>query len=68
MKGHIQLTSLFISIHIYAGSRDPYNLHGSGAGFSLSWRGNPELLVGVKNSDREIIQIVSESMILAIPE
>ncbi|KAJ6598956.1 golgi-body localization protein domain-containing protein [Mycena vulgaris] len=50
------------------GSRDPYNINGAGAGFVLAWQGNPRLLVAQKNDDKELIQVLSDSMVIAIPD
>ncbi|KAJ6539449.1 golgi-body localization protein domain-containing protein [Mycena capillaripes] len=50
------------------GSRDPYNVTGAGAGFALAWQGSPRLLVGHENSDKELIQVKSDSMVIAIPD
>jgi DNA transposition AAA+ family ATPase len=50
------------------GLRDPYIVHGAGAGFALAWQGNPRLLVAQKNHHKELIQVFSESMVIAIPE
>uniref|UniRef100_A0A0W0FJY9 Uncharacterized protein n=1 Tax=Moniliophthora roreri TaxID=221103 RepID=A0A0W0FJY9_MONRR len=49
------------------GLRDPYDIVDMGAGFVLSWRGNTKLLVGRKNEARELIQVISDSMFIAIP-
>ncbi|KAF5387705.1 hypothetical protein D9615_000498 [Tricholomella constricta] len=49
------------------GSRDPYKLSDEGTGFVLSWQGNTKLLVARKNEDRELIQVLSDSMLIAIP-
>lgn len=49
------------------GSRDPYVLHGFGAGFAKSWHGNVRFLIGLDNPDREFFQILSDSYVLGIP-
>ncbi|KAG0143385.1 hypothetical protein CROQUDRAFT_109221 [Cronartium quercuum f. sp. fusiforme G11] len=49
------------------GSRDPYELLGSGAGFAKVWRGNVKFLLGHDNSDQEFFQIKSDQYILGIP-
>ncbi|RDB22829.1 hypothetical protein Hypma_010076 [Hypsizygus marmoreus] len=49
------------------GSRDPYVLADEGAGFVLSFQGNTKLLIGRKNDDGELIQVISDSMFIAIP-
>ncbi|KAI5893473.1 uncharacterized protein SCHCODRAFT_02747457 [Schizophyllum commune H4-8] len=53
--------------YVMKGSRDPASLHGDGAGFVLVWQGNPKILVGLPNPDNEVIQVVSNSMFMAIP-
>ncbi|KDQ20607.1 hypothetical protein BOTBODRAFT_124283 [Botryobasidium botryosum FD-172 SS1] len=49
------------------GSRDPYQTSGTGAGFVLAWKGSPSISVGYSNSHKELIQVESERMLLAIP-
>jgi hypothetical protein len=69
MKGSFaQLLFMPPSPKQFLGSRDPYNLLGNGAGFVLCWKGNPEVLIGQRNQDSELIQVISQSMIMAIPE
>ncbi|KAJ7507924.1 golgi-body localization protein domain-containing protein [Mycena galericulata] len=46
------------------GLRDPYTINGAGAGFVFAWQGHPKLLVAQQNDDRELIQVLSESMFL----
>ncbi|KAJ7638917.1 golgi-body localization protein domain-containing protein [Roridomyces roridus] len=50
------------------GLRDPYNIIGAGAGFVLAWRGKPKLLIAQPNDDNELIQVLSDSMVIAIPD
>ncbi|EEB98149.1 hypothetical protein MPER_02395 [Moniliophthora perniciosa FA553] len=50
------------------GLRDPYDIVDMGAGFVLSWRGNTKLLVARKNEADELIQVISDSMFIAIPK
>ncbi|KAF7331891.1 hypothetical protein MKEN_00069400 [Mycena kentingensis (nom. inval.)] len=50
------------------GLRDPYIVHGAGAGFAFAWQGNPRLLIGHTNHHKELIQVFSESMVIAIPD
>ncbi|KAF9008973.1 golgi-body localization protein domain-containing protein [Cyathus striatus] len=50
------------------GSRNPYKLHDDGAGFVLCWQGDPELRVGYTNDEGELIQVTSNSMLIAIPK
>lgn len=49
------------------GLRDPYELTGEGAGFVLSWQGHTKLLIGHPNSNNEVVQVISDSMIIAVP-
>ncbi|KAG6869279.1 hypothetical protein C0993_000032 [Termitomyces sp. T159_Od127] len=51
-----------------AGSRDPYQLDNEGAGFVLTWLGNTKLLIARKNEHRELMQVISDSMFIAIPK
>jgi hypothetical protein len=68
MKGGISKASrTFINLE-YVGSRDPYNVNGAGAGFVFAWQGSPRLLIGHENDDKELIQVKSESMVIAVPE
>ncbi|KAF8913997.1 golgi-body localization protein domain-containing protein [Gymnopilus junonius] len=50
------------------GSRDPCEIHDSGAGFALCWQGNPEIRVGYENQQKELIQVMSEGMLIAVPD
>ncbi|KAJ6515787.1 golgi-body localization protein domain-containing protein [Mycena sanguinolenta] len=50
------------------GLRDPYNVSGAGAGFVFAWQGKPRLLIGHENDDKELIQVTSDSMVIAIPD
>ncbi|KAJ7047262.1 golgi-body localization protein domain-containing protein [Mycena alexandri] len=50
------------------GLRDPYNVNGAGAGFLLAWQGSPRLLIAQENQDKELIQVTSDSMVIAIPD
>ncbi|KAI0939194.1 hypothetical protein AcV5_000680 [Taiwanofungus camphoratus] len=55
-------------VHLHMkGSRDPFELGGNGAGFALCWLGNPQLLVGQQNDENELIQMISETMLVVIP-
>ncbi|PLW06226.1 hypothetical protein PCANC_27453 [Puccinia coronata f. sp. avenae] len=49
------------------GSRDPYELLGSGAGFVKVWRGNVKILLGHQNDEQEFLQIKSDQFIVGIP-
>ncbi|CAG8522906.1 24191_t:CDS:2, partial [Dentiscutata erythropus] len=49
------------------GSRDPYHITGSGAGFVLCWRKNIEVRLGFANEQNELLQIESEEFTIAIP-
>ncbi|KAF7301766.1 hypothetical protein MIND_00742200 [Mycena indigotica] len=50
------------------GLRDPHIIHDAGAGFALVWQGKPRLLIAQENIHKELIQVFSESMIIAIPD
>lgn len=50
------------------GSRDPYALGGAGAGFVMEWTGNPKFTIGFSAGDKELLQLRSRQMYLAIPE
>ena len=55
-------------IHYYMkGLRDPYTTLGEGAGFVMVWQGNPKLLINRKNDDGEIIQLISDTTLIAVP-
>ncbi|KAF9451680.1 hypothetical protein P691DRAFT_757138 [Macrolepiota fuliginosa MF-IS2] len=49
------------------GSRDPAQISDDGAGFVLVWRGSTQLLIGYPNDQRELIQVTSNVMLIAIP-
>ena len=50
------------------GSNDPHTLRGSGSGFALCWEGNPRLLINHPNEENELIQMLSESMMIIVPK
>ena len=50
------------------GSHDPEGLGGTGAGFALCWQGNPQLLINQPNDQNELIQVVSDSVMIIIPK
>ncbi|KAF8639713.1 hypothetical protein AX17_000975 [Amanita inopinata Kibby_2008] len=50
------------------GSRDPYDTTDVGAGFVLLWQGNTRVLVNRQNEDKELIQVLSNTLIFAIPD
>lgn len=52
---------------ILKGSRDPYSVQGSGAGFSLSWHEKIRWKIGFDNADKEFFQILSDRFVLGIP-
>jgi hypothetical protein len=58
------LTTLFPS----TGSRSPYEILQTGAGFVLGWSGKPRWVIGHPNEERELIQISAERLVFAIPE
>uniref|UniRef100_A0A8H7Y1A7 Uncharacterized protein n=1 Tax=Psilocybe cubensis TaxID=181762 RepID=A0A8H7Y1A7_PSICU len=49
------------------GSRDPYSVFDTGAGFVLCWQGLPEIRIGYENPQQELIQVTSDKMLIAIP-
>ncbi|KAF8897633.1 golgi-body localization protein domain-containing protein [Infundibulicybe gibba] len=56
-------------VHYYMkGARDPHSILDAGAGFVLAWQGAPQLLINHKNEDNELIQVKSDSMLVAIPD
>ncbi|UZJ56701.1 hypothetical protein CBS101457_006021 [Exobasidium rhododendri] len=56
-------------LHLYLkGSRDPYYILEHGAGWVKCWRGNVELKINFDNEDGEVVQIISDEYLLAIPE
>lgn len=52
----------------FEGTRDPCNILDAGAGFVLCWQGNPEIRVGYDNPQKELIQVISDGMLIAVPE
>ncbi|KAH7921808.1 hypothetical protein BV22DRAFT_1114199 [Leucogyrophana mollusca] len=50
------------------GTRDPYTLQNDGAGFALCWQGHPKILIGFDNDDKELVQVLSDTMSIIIPE
>ncbi|EGO01866.1 hypothetical protein SERLA73DRAFT_71025 [Serpula lacrymans var. lacrymans S7.3] len=50
------------------GSRDPYIVRDEGAGFALCWQGLPKVLIGFANEDQEVVQVVSDTMLIMIPK
>ncbi|KAI0796722.1 golgi-body localization protein domain-containing protein [Abortiporus biennis] len=66
---HWQMQVLFAhEVHLHMkGSLNPYELRGSGTGFALCWKGNPRLLINQQNDQNEIVQMISDSMLIAVP-
>ncbi|KAI0702885.1 golgi-body localization protein domain-containing protein [Cytidiella melzeri] len=55
-------------VHLHMkGSSDPHSLGGTGSGFALCWQGNPQLLINQKNDQNELVQMLSDSMSIIIP-
>lgn len=50
-----------------AGSRNPYEVSGTGAGFALCWQGSPRLLINLPNEQKELAQVISDQMLITIP-
>lgn len=57
-----------LSLNLPIGSPSPFELQDYGAGFALCWRGKPKLLIGQENEQNELMQLVSESMLITIPK
>ncbi|KAF5344064.1 hypothetical protein D9758_008855 [Tetrapyrgos nigripes] len=68
MKGKFcsSYPNLFAKTH--SGLRDPHDTLTAGSGFALVWEGNTKLLVGRKNEEGELVQIISDTMSIAIPK
>ena len=56
-----------VHFHI-KGSRDPYTVLHNGAGFALCWSGNIRILIDQPNADGELIQVISDTMSVAVPK
>jgi hypothetical protein len=56
-----------VHLHI-KGSRDPYTVLHNGEGFALCWSGNIRILIGQPNPDGELIQVISDTMSVAVPK
>ncbi|KAH9943489.1 golgi-body localization protein domain-containing protein [Epithele typhae] len=55
-------------VHLHMkGSRNPYDIRGHGSGFALCWRGNPQLLVNEPNEAGELVQVMSDTILLIVP-
>lgn len=67
LKGNV-LKLLDMQGLMISGTRDPYNTVDSGAGFVLCWQGSPEICVGYENPQKELIQVISEGMLIAVPK
>lgn len=52
---------------ILKGSRDPYSLEHTGAGFALCWSKSVRWQIGHKNNENEFFQIHSKEFVLAVP-
>ncbi|KAH7914213.1 golgi-body localization protein domain-containing protein [Hygrophoropsis aurantiaca] len=50
------------------GTRDPYTLQNDGAGFALCWKGHPRILIGFNNDNEELMQVLSDTMSIIIPQ
>jgi hypothetical protein len=68
MKGNCSFKAVVISLSAVAGTRDPYKLDDAGAGFVLCWQGNPEIRIGHENHQRELLQVMSNKMLIAVPK
>ncbi|PPQ99072.1 hypothetical protein CVT24_003632 [Panaeolus cyanescens] len=56
-----------LHINIIVGSRDPFNITDAGSGFVLTWQGSPEIRVNYENYQKELIQVLSDEMLIAVP-
>lgn len=55
-------------VHLHMkGSRDPYEISDKGAGFALCWQGNTRLDIAMPNTDHELVQVTSDTMLVVIP-
>lgn len=68
MKGNCTCRIVVISLNAFAGTRDPYKLDDAGAGFVLCWQGSPEIRIGHENHQRELLQVMSNEMLIAVPK
>ncbi|TFK23245.1 hypothetical protein FA15DRAFT_705606 [Coprinopsis marcescibilis] len=50
------------------GTRSPYEMVESGAGFVLAWEGSPRIKLGFENVQKELIQVTSEAMTFSVPD
>lgn len=71
----LYIKGIYLDIHlwdifwnVFEGSRDPYEIHDNGAGFALCWQGKPEIRIGYENQQKDLVQVMSEGMLIAIPE
>ncbi|KAG2013550.1 hypothetical protein CC2G_010449 [Coprinopsis cinerea AmutBmut pab1-1] len=56
-------------LHVYLkGLRSPYDTYGHGAGFVLAFQGSPRIKIGYENEQKELIQITSDLMSMAVPD
>lgn len=51
----------------FKGSHDPYQISGPSTGFDFKWDENVILRVNHKNAERELIELVSDTMTIIIP-
>jgi hypothetical protein len=43
-------------------------IHHKGAGFGLVWQGNTKILVNRSNPDKELVQVISDRMLVVVPK
>lgn len=67
MKGN-NSRNVRLQVDTWSGSRDPYILDNDGAGFVLCWQGEPQIAIGSRNKDHELVQVTSDSMSILIPK
>lgn len=67
LHGNLTVTS-DADLHLHLkGSRDPYALSGAAAGFVKIWKGDVKLLLNHENESKELVQILSDKYVLAVP-
>jgi hypothetical protein len=59
---------ILFGLDLSTGSRNPAAVAGEAAGFALCWTGNPNINIGYTPADKEVVQVVSDNMLLTIPE
>lgn len=68
IKGRNGRSIVPADVYTLLGNRDPYILDNDGAGFALCWQGEPQINIGSRNKDRELVQVTSDSMSILVPK